>query len=525
MSVMEELCSSARWYRPHKPFSRERILEEIRQLNMDATPGVPLCSQYGTVQDLITKLGADVVADMVENRIVVWRKLREKRLVDGLGSSELEFENLSDFFWRRKTLIEHDMHRVFIKREFHKKTKLMKGYFRLILSIGVIDQVIHALCFRASLEAEIENNAILPMAIGQSLVHGGAHTLMTYVLGRAGERRGDVSAESVLHCADFSHWDMTVTADEAAWDCEERKRLCPSYRSTDPEDEEFFDLFDDCYRSLFWNDIQISDGTVFRQDRPGMLRSGSKLTISANSKINMRLKILAKIAVNKTVNCTNFDLFTHNDRRHKTGGDDSIGSFADCSPEEFKRTAEASGHVLKFFLSGKPWEVDFYSHAYVKTRGLWVPVPVNWAKHRNMMKMKDKKTLQFLEQSLFCMCLEYAYNDLALNKVKVGDVLCTKDYFLDYHRLLLKHSKLMFRSRGWFQQLVSGFESSGSALKFLRGIDMHRWDDDIFVGAQLGSDLRFYVRESFGWDTPLPKGVARVPEQVGVEEKQVSLLL
>lgn len=88
---------------------------------------------------------------------------------------------------------------------------------------------------------------------------------------------------------DKSKWDWTVPSWLWSWEKELRERLCHHMPS------DFKTVWDARYHMLSTTDVVFSDGThLSRRDAsPGIMPSGSKITISANSHFQVLLKISA----------------------------------------------------------------------------------------------------------------------------------------------------------------------------------------------------------------------------------------
>lgn len=227
------------------------FLRVVDDLNMKASPGVPLCHQFGTNAQLFGE-NEDGELDpvMVE---MVWRRVQFR--LDALRASNLDCDDI----------------RLFIKREPHSEVKLVEGRLRLISSVSVIDQIIDHMLFDHNNKQEIANALDVPSKAGWSTLRGGWKFVPKSWVGY-----------------DKSSWDWTVPW----WLCEDDLRL--RVKMTIGYTEEWLHLATLRYRMLFYEPVfHLSNGRRFKQASPGVMKSGCVNTSSSNSHMQVLLHAVA----------------------------------------------------------------------------------------------------------------------------------------------------------------------------------------------------------------------------------------
>jgi len=366
LDELELLYQDARWALPDNWITPERVDFLIESLNMKGSPGYPYCLQWTTNHEMFRGPKA------VDRQAFIQQVLdRCHQLING--------EEVSDPI------------RLFIKREPHTKLKASLLRWRLIWSISVMDQLIDAILWEESLQAEIRNYRHIPTKVGMSLFKGGWDELYKSLEGLDGRTYG---------AADFSSFDWTVGAWCYDLDTQSRFDLCLS----DLPDN-FKKLAKARDHMLQWGNVVFSDGMVVKPLKGGIQKSGSKRTISMNSKINLAIKILAALK--------KYGKFDWSEHRMVAMGDDSLG-FMDFTFEEFNAICEELGFRLKYLETSKSlMDLDFCSHGFMKEplTGQVVPKPLNWQKHCFNLRYKEGKIDNSDQaQSLFSLCLSYAFD-------------------------------------------------------------------------------------------------------------------
>uniref|UniRef100_A0AB38ZJW1 RNA-directed RNA polymerase n=1 Tax=Crocidura shantungensis ribovirus 16 TaxID=3139536 RepID=A0AB38ZJW1_9VIRU len=168
--------------------------------------------------------------------------------------------------------------RLFVKPEWHKKSKIEEGRFRLIWSVSVVDQVIDKLLLGEYLESEVDNWLQHPSKVGWSYLKGG----WKFVPKGVG--------------TDFSAWDITVQS----WLLALLRDFYIAQHSDPPADWVFWvkRRFSELYGSGAL--LQLSDGTLLRQTFSGLQKSGCLYTLAGNSVMQVILHHIACLLLNKS---------------------------------------------------------------------------------------------------------------------------------------------------------------------------------------------------------------------------------
>lgn len=218
--------------------SDEKILEVMETLEPNSSPGNPFSFVANNKQLLEKHSGALL-------------SLVKQRLIGDLEAFPI---------------------RLFIKPEWHKKSKLDENRYRLIWQVSVVDQVIDKLLFGPYANAEVGKWMDHPSKVGWSYLNGGYKTVP---LGWGYDR---------------SAWDMSVPG----WVLDTYEQYMHAQHRAPPlwhhwVSRRFRELYDEgCV-------LQLSDGTILRQNIRGIQKSGAYLTLSGNSVMQVILHHAASL--------------------------------------------------------------------------------------------------------------------------------------------------------------------------------------------------------------------------------------
>lgn len=195
---------------------------------------------------------------------------------DGVKADDIQVQRL----WYDVQLVLNDTFdgylRVFIKQEPHKARKILDKRWRLIIASSLPVQMAWHMLFSDMNDLEIDNSYSIPSQQGILLVKGGWRQYY-----QSWVERG-------LTCGlDKSAWDWTAPYWAICLDLELRKRLARGGKV-----EEWYGVAKSLYRRMFEDPkLILSDGTVYQQVVPGVMKSGCVNTISANSHCQVFLHI------------------------------------------------------------------------------------------------------------------------------------------------------------------------------------------------------------------------------------------
>lgn len=215
----------------------------VRRLENSSTPGYPYCTESPTI-------GSYLGFDGLEYNDFKLQKLwfDVQKLLDG-DFSELLFN-------------------VFIKEEPHKMEKVDEGRFRLIIGSPLHFQVLCHMLFDDMNDKQIEKSYEIPSQQGIILNGGGWRSYVRLWTGLG------------LNCGlDKRAWDWTVPGWKIRTSLEFRKRMVYGRKH-----QRWAMLAEKAYSALFDQPkLILSDGRVFQQLYPGIMKSGCVNTISDNS--------------------------------------------------------------------------------------------------------------------------------------------------------------------------------------------------------------------------------------------------
>lgn len=232
------------------------IHEEIKR---DSSPGVPFAALAATNGDLIDRYDRTLVHCAYE---------RLQLLCSGADLSQATAVDLVENGYC-------DPVRLFVKQEPHSRRKMNQRRYRLISSVSITDQIIERLLFGYQNRYEISMWHAIPSKPGMGLSLDEQTRLMF----------SDLRAKSHIRkaaCADISGFDWSVQEWEFEAELYMRLKLMePDLIGNARLERAVRNRFACFSLSLF----QLSDGTLIAQQIPGIMKSGSYLTSSMNSRI------------------------------------------------------------------------------------------------------------------------------------------------------------------------------------------------------------------------------------------------
>jgi len=402
LDTVEGLYTKGRWFAlfdvfPTDKQCRELCLDLLLQIDPKSSPGYPYIWQGVTSNQQV------IDSDSLTEQVCA------------------EFIYLMGFLRRGEQLPPPTV-RLFVKPEPHKIEKIREGRLRLIWAMPLAYQLIHRYFFGPSLAAELANFEDIPTKVGMAWVRGGAHRIFKS-LDDGSDEIADVDKRS---------WDLSVPAWLIWLDYECRWRLC---LNPNPIWEHCLKA---CYQSLLVSRVIFSDGTILVQDvgLPGIVRSGSMITISGNSRMQVILKVLFCVEEHKI----------YDPVRHKliAIGDDTLERMRGIPVAQYQDWLKRYGFKCKEISLGSMSTRVFCSHGFKQHKGVWVPVPQNWEKHCYMLTRKERKKLQFYPEQLLSMMLEYCFVDDKFKQLRDEMARVKPDYCY---------------SQQMFQSLMLGLES------------------------------------------------------------------
>lgn len=349
LQVCEDAYKAAKYSLPEDFLTRAHYERVLRQLEYTSSPGYPYMLEKSTIGDW---LGWDGVFmdEMQVSRL--WEDVQQF-LQGGLES----------------------LYRVFIKHEPHTIAKAMANRWRLIICPPLCEQVAWTMVFGPGNDREIETTGSTPSYQGMVLSGGGWKEHL-----RRFQQDGlDVSL-------DKSAWDWTAHWEWIQLDLELRCRLITSSRT---QREQWRTIAERMYERAFNHPtLVLSDGSLYRQIEPGVMKSGCVNTISSNSHMQIFCHIYACLRSQRTVYPLPVAV-----------GDDTLSSrWNTPTPGEYALT----GAVVKDSVQTE--DLEFVGHVWRVTG----PVPSYTSKHIVRFAMvKEDDIPSFLDS----MVRLYAHDD------------------------------------------------------------------------------------------------------------------
>lgn len=224
------------WSLPDDFMSFSHFVRVVRELDFSSTPGYPYNEHCN---DNRTFLGAVNGYPTRERMLFVWSLVQQHIR-----------ERVSDPIY------------LFIKQEPHKESK--KGRERLISAVSIIDQIVDHMLFDGFNEKVIEQAPLGSVKVGWSPMMGGWKVVPQH--GVAIDKKG---------------WDWTMQP----WLFDAiLKFKFELLRGDESQKAKWLDLASWRYRSLFFEaEFYVPSGHVLKQTQPGVMKSGSVVTIVDNS--------------------------------------------------------------------------------------------------------------------------------------------------------------------------------------------------------------------------------------------------
>lgn len=341
LSYMEDWYKPCRWILPDDWFSFSRFMLVLRRLDNQSSPGYPYCRSHQTIGEWLG--------------------------FDGFNYDSLKVQEL----WLDVQLVyrgQSDMvQRVFIKQEPHKVAKAREGRWRLIMSFPLNFQVFWHLLFDYQNDLEIKHSTSIPSQQGIWL-HGGAWKNHVFRWKQMGYDVG----------LDKSAWDWTFPKWLLDWDLEFRFRMGHGSLM-----HEWREHANKQWEMAFGKGARFitTEGYELEQLEPGIMKSGSVVTISSNSHAQAMLHVL--VCLDEKVNPWPYPACC---------GDDTLQRLDQASVQGYLKY----GVVVKSASEG----LEFMGHEFLKNG----PAPLYMEKHYNKFLHIDE---EFVAEYLEAMCRLY----------------------------------------------------------------------------------------------------------------------
>ena len=249
---MEDAYAPVVWRLPDDFDSYEAFLRALRRVNLASSPGIPYCTNATTNAEW---LGWNGVCFDPARIAELWYYTSQY-----LGSPN------------------EVMLRTFVKREPHTAVKVSEGRWRLILASPLHVQIVWHMFFDELNDLEIAKAYEIPSQQGLILPNGGWKMFL-----RQWQTKGYDTG------LDKSAWDWNCPYWLLMLDLEFRKRMGRGARI-----EEWALRSKALYERMFADPcVVLSNGMVYKQTVPGVMKSGCVNTISTNSHMQVIVHVLA----------------------------------------------------------------------------------------------------------------------------------------------------------------------------------------------------------------------------------------
>lgn len=222
--------------------TRENFDKCVRKLDRRSSPGWPLCREAVTIGKWLYP--ADTFEPDASRAEMLWQMVRQ--VFDG------EYQHVF---------------KVFIKPEAHKRDKALEGRWRLILASALPVQLAwHMACGHLE-RAFIQEQPHVPPAYAEVFFGGGWRRF----------RESCIQA-NIRWATDKSAWDWN----SPGWVYDTIRQL--RIRLTRNETSRWLEVMGWLYKDAYVDSkVMLSTGHIYKQTKPGLMKSGLVVTISDNS--------------------------------------------------------------------------------------------------------------------------------------------------------------------------------------------------------------------------------------------------
>lgn len=304
---MEKAYESVVWILDDDFDTYDSFLRAVRRIDMKSSPGYPYCREAPTNGEWLKFNGIE--SDWIQ----LARLWHDVRLV------------LSDNW---ETILK-----VFIKQEPHKMKKVVDKRWRLITAAPLCVQIAWNMLFSVMNDLEIQNAYEIPSQQGMILVGGGWKQYLS-----------QWESKKLTCGLDKSSWDWTAPHWTLRLDLEFRYRMGRGDRM-----QEWLKIAGVLYGHMFEDPILLtSDGNMYKQMVPGIMKSGCVNTISTNSHcqlfVHMAANMVAGIDINPLPVACGDDTLQHEKHTQNLHDYERFGVII----KEVSTTMEFMGHEFTF---------------------------------------------------------------------------------------------------------------------------------------------------------------------------------
>lgn len=364
---MEEAYKDVIWTLPDDFLSFDRFMASVRRLDMKSSPGWPYMRE-----------------SITNGQFLGW---------NGYSFDPLRLERL---WFDVRTYLENPGEIIlycFVKREPHKISKVLDNRWRLIMASPIHVQVVWTMLFGYQNDLEIQKCYHIPSQQGIILPGGGWKMFLEQWKSRGYDTGLDKSA-----------WDWTFPYWLIELDLDFRRRM-----GRGASMGAWWKIASRLYDEMFVNPyVLLSNGILYQQRVPGVMKSGCVNTISTNSHAQVMVHVLA--CISEAVSIYPLPVCCGDDTLQRKSQAINLKAY------------ERFGAIVKSASEG----MEFVGHEFISCG----PVPLYLGKHLVKSFHVDDENLEDYFDSL---CRMYCKSDLfefwARYAMKVGVNVYSREYY------------------------------------------------------------------------------------------------
>lgn len=249
----------------------ELVLEAVRALKPDASPGLPLMEVYRTNYDVLEGEGEEYLVGVVLERMRRLSELPEELIHEGGDSMELVRLGCVDAV------------RMFVKNELHTAIKVLQERMRLIASVSVVDQIVERVLTSHLHKKEISDWRWGLVKPGMGLHDAGLAALAAHF----GVMRRPAGTDARAWDWGVFYWLLMLAASLRSWQFGCGLRSERTYTT----------MWERRMHCLSLSVLVLSDGARYSEDYGGIMKSGSFWTSAINSWIRVVVAFLVALAL------------------------------------------------------------------------------------------------------------------------------------------------------------------------------------------------------------------------------------
>lgn len=367
LACLNKEYKTAHWTVPADFMEDTHLSRVMGRIKKNSSPGYPFYLEFPTNGAMFDSKGIempqlDAFDSLMGTSLQVSKKMRNRKATP----------EMVEFFGPvvRQNLSQNtaDPIRLFIKRELMPCKKLLALKWRLIQSVSVRDAIIDSLIFGTFCDTVTDNHNTLPCKTGWAPDVGMTQDLYDYLN----------HAETFM-ATDKSSWDWSchewmfpLYLEVLSESCDSRKINPDLYaRWRQAAESRFSKVFGQCHYVL-------SNGMLFQQVDPGLMKTGMYITLNCNSICNSMCHHLALFRLRREQG-KHLDVAESFKIMCNMGDDTIHEGLPDEEQRPFARWLESTGAITKDVYNVPFKDVTFCSAHFHK-----IPLPPSLEKYKSL---------------------------------------------------------------------------------------------------------------------------------------------